>query len=197
MFQLVFATHNRNKLREIQSLMPKEIQLLSLDDIGCFEDINETELTIEGNAVLKATYVKEKYGYDTFADDTGLEVKELGNQPGVHSARYAGNHKNDADNVKLLLQNMEGKTHREAQFKTVIALCLGNETHTFEGIVTGRITEKPLGNNGFGYDPIFQPDGFLETFAQLSPEVKNQISHRAKAFQELLLFVKNLKFNLL
>lgn len=190
MRQLVFATHNINKMKEIQSLMPQHIQLLSLDDIGCFEDIEETESTIEANAILKASYIKQKYGYDVFADDTGLEVNVLGGQPGVYSARYAGEHKNDADNVQLLLQNMKGKTDREARFKTVIALCLGADIHIFEGIVEGTITNTPTGTNGFGYDPIFQPKGFSETFAQLSLTVKNTIGHRGKAFEKLLDFLE-------
>ncbi|MDO4229842.1 MAG: non-canonical purine NTP diphosphatase [Capnocytophaga sp.] len=191
MFQLVFATHNHNKLKEIQTLMPKNIELLSLDDIGCFEDIEETESTIEGNAILKAKYIKKKYGYNVFADDTGLEVNTLENQPGVYSARYAGNHKNDADNIQLLLQNMEGKTQREAQFRTVIALCLNDEQHIFEGIVKGIITKTCKGNNGFGYDPVFQPDGFTKTFAELPLETKNKIGHRGKAFEKLLDFLNN------
>lgn len=191
MLQLVFATHNHNKLKEIQALMPENIQLLSLDDIGCFEDIEETESTIEGNAILKAKYIKDRYGYNVFADDTGLEVSSLGNQPGVYSARYAGNHKSDADNIQLLLQNMEGKTEREARFRTVIALYLNDKLHTFEGIIEGIITEKRKGNNGFGYDPIFQPIGYLETFAELPLETKNKIGHRGKAFGKLLDFLKS------
>lgn len=190
MRQLVFATHNINKMKEIQSLMPQHIQLLSLDDIGCLEDIKETESTIEANAILKANYIKQKYGYDVFADDTGLEVSVLGGQPGVYSARYAGEHKNDADNVQLLLQNMKGKTDREARFKTVIALCLGADIHVFEGIVEGTITNTPIGTNGFGYDPVFQPKGFSETFAQLPLTVKNTIGHRGKAFEKLLDFLE-------
>ncbi|ATA90411.1 non-canonical purine NTP pyrophosphatase [Capnocytophaga stomatis] len=192
MRKLVFATHNHNKMKEIQSLMPDDIQLLSLDDIDCFEDIEETESTIEGNAILKAKYIKKKYGYDVFADDTGLEVKVLAGQPGVYSARYAGNHKSDANNMRLLLQNMEGKTDREAQFKTVIALCLGDDTHVFEGIVKGTITNAPIGTNGFGYDPVFQPIGFSETFAQLPLTTKNEIGHRGKAFKELLDFLRKI-----
>ncbi|GET45800.1 non-canonical purine NTP diphosphatase [Capnocytophaga felis] len=192
MRKLVFATHNKNKMREIQSLMPEDIQLLSLDDINCFEDIEETESTIEGNAILKANYIKKKYGYDVFADDTGLEVKALDGQPGVYSARYAGGHKSDADNMQLLLQNMEEKTNREAQFKTVIALCLGDDTHIFEGIVKGTITTAPIGTNGFGYDPVFQPIGFSQTFAQLPLTTKNEISHRGKAFKKLLSFLRKI-----
>ncbi|MDO5104780.1 non-canonical purine NTP diphosphatase [Capnocytophaga sp.] len=189
--KLVFATHNINKLKEIQKLMPENIQLLSLNDIDCQEDIPETESTIEGNALLKAKYIKKRYGYDVFADDTGLEVSVLDNQPGVYSARYAGEHKSDADNIQLLLQNMHDKTDRQARFKTVIALCLGEKSYLFEGIVEGVITAFPKGNNGFGYDPVFQPCGYSKTFAELSVEIKNQISHRARAFEKLLHFLKN------
>lgn len=188
---LVFATHNAHKLKEIQALLPTTIELLSLTDINCNEDIPETATTIEGNALLKAQYIKEKYGYDVFADDTGLEVVALNGAPGVYSARYAGAQKNDADNVALLLQQMEGNPERKAQFRTVIALCLGKETYTFEGIAKGSICQVPIGNNGFGYDPIFVPEGYTQTFAQLSQEEKNNISHRGRAFEKLLVFLSN------
>lgn len=189
--KLVFATHNHNKLKEIQALIPQHITLLSLDDIGCFEEIEENENTIERNAIAKAQYIKKTYGYDVFADDTGLEVSVLDNAPGVFSARYAGNHKNDKDNIKLLLKNLDGETNRKAQFKTIIALCLNDETHIFEGIVQGTITEKIIGENGFGYDPVFQPIGSKKTFAEISQEEKNKISHRGKAFEKLLHFLNN------
>ncbi|ATA91019.1 non-canonical purine NTP pyrophosphatase [Capnocytophaga canimorsus] len=187
--KLVFATHNPNKLREIQALMPQGIQLLSLTDIGCDTEIEENASTIEGNAVLKAKYVYEKYGFNVFADDTGLEVTALDNKPGVFSARYAGENKNDTDNIALLLKNLEGNPYREARFKTVIALYLSDKLHTFEGIVEGTITEKPIGNEGFGYDPIFKAHTMDKTFAQISAEEKNRISHRGKAFQKLLEFL--------
>ena len=187
--KLVFATHNKNKLKEVQSMLPADIELLTLDEIGCFEDIPETSPTIEENALQKALYVKEKYGYDVFADDTGLEVEALDNAPGVYSARYAGEHKSDADNMYLLLKNMEGISHREAQFKTVIALCLDGAVYTFEGIAKGRIGTTPMGTNGFGYDPIFIPEGSDQTFAELTQEEKNRISHRGKAFEKLLHFL--------
>lgn len=188
---LVFATHNAHKLKEIQALLPTTIKLLSLTDINCNEDIPETATTIEGNALLKAQYIKEKYGYDVFADDTGLEVVALNGAPGVYSARYAGAQKNDADNVALLLQQMQGNPERKAQFRTVIALCLGKETYTFEGIAKGSICQISIGNNGFGYDPIFVPEGYTQTFAQLSQEEKNNISHRGRAFEKLLVFLSN------
>ena len=187
--KLVFASNNQHKLKEIQALLPKNIELLSLSDIGCNDDIAETATTIEGNALLKAQYIKEHYHCNVFADDTGLEVQALNNAPGVYSARYAGEHKSDADNMYLLLKNMEGISHREAQFKTVIALCLDGSIYTFEGIAKGRIGTTPVGTNGFGYDPIFIPEGSDQTFAELTQEEKNRISHRGKAFGKLLHFL--------
>ena len=184
--KLVFATHNIHKLKEIQALLPQTIELLSLSDIGCNEEIAETAATIEGNALLKAQYVKKYYRYDVFADDTGLEVTALGGVPGVFSARYAGTQKSDIDNMALLLKNMEAQQDRSAHFKTVIALCMGDEVHTFEGIAQGYITKEPVGTNGFGYDPIFVPEGYSQTFAELSAAEKNRISHRAKAFGKLI-----------
>ena len=189
---LVFATHNTHKLKEIQALLPQTIEVLSLNDINCTEDIPETAFTIEENALLKAKYINEKYGYSVFADDTGLEVAALNNAPGVFSARYAGEHTNDTENVQLLLKNMENVINRQAHFKTIIALCWENKTYTFEGIAKGTIAEKTLGDNGFGYDPIFIPDGYTRTFAQLSAQEKNRISHRAKAFEKLLHFFKQM-----
>ena len=187
--KLVFATHNQHKLREIQALLPPNIQLLSLDDIGCDEDIPETATTIEGNALLKIQYIQKQYHCNVFADDTGLEVQALNNAPGVYSARYAGEHKSDADNMQLLLRNMEGISHREAQFKTVIALCLEDVVYTFEGIAKGNISTTPIGTNGFGYDPIFIPENSDKTFAELTQDEKNHISHRGKAFEKLLDFL--------
>lgn len=189
--KLVFATNNRNKIKEVQQMLPAYIELVSLEDIGCFEDIPETADTIEGNAMLKAQYIHQKYQCDVFADDTGLEVSELNGQPGVLSARYAGNQKNDEQNIALLLKNMEGKQNREARFKTIFALSFQGEMHLFEGIANGKITHKVAGNNGFGYDPIFQPNGFEKTFAELLPEEKNKISHRKKATQKLVEFLKS------
>ena len=177
--KLVFATHNIHKLEEIQALLPQTIELLSLSDIGCNEEIAETAATIEGNALLKAQYVKKHY-------HTGLEVTALGGAPGVFSARYAGAQKSDIDNMALLLKNMEAQQDRSAHFKTVIALCMGDEVRTFEGIAKGHITKEPVGTNGFGYDPIFVPEGYSQTFAELSAAEKNRISHRAKAFGKLI-----------
>lgn len=192
--KLVFATNNENKLKEIREILSQNIEIISLKDINCFEDIPETEPTIEGNAILKAKYIKEKYGFDTFADDTGLEVSALNNAPGVHSARYAGDHKNNEDNIQLLLKNLEGKTNRSAHFKTIMALCIGDEIHSFEGRIEGEITTMKKGENGFGYDPIFQPKGYDKTFAELSSEEKNAISHRKIALTKLVDFLTKRNF---
>ena len=191
--QIVFATNNLNKIKEVQSLLPDSIQIISLERIGCLEDIPETAATIEGNAILKANYVTEKYGYDCFADDTGLEVEALHGTPGVDSAHYAGRQRNAADNMDKLLKNMDHKSNRNAQFKTVIALNLNGKQHLFTGIAEGKITFEKNGHQGFGYDPIFQPDGFSETFAQLSLEQKGQISHRGKATKELIEFLQSIQ----
>lgn len=188
--QLVFASNNKNKILELQSMLPETITLLSLESIGCFEDIPETADTIEGNAIQKANYVTEKFGYDCFADDTGLEVESLNGDPGVFSARYAGEQRNADDNMNKLLESLTDKKDRKAQFKTVIALNLNGKQHLFTGIAKGEITLEKIGNQGFGYDPIFQPEGFPETFAQLSLEIKNKISHRGKATQQLIHFLK-------
>lgn len=191
--KLVFATHNEHKLNEVQRMLPKEITLLTLDEIGCFEDIPETSNTIEGNAIQKALYIKEKYGYDTFADDTGLEVAALDNAPGVYSARYAGEAKDNEANIDLLLANMKDKQERQAQFKTIFALCLGEDLHTFEGIVRGEITHERKGEGGFGYDAVFLPEGYANTFAQMSADQKNSISHRGRALQKLTAFLKEVE----
>lgn len=188
--KLVFATHNQHKFKEVQQLMPKHIELLNLNDIGCTEDIAETATTIEGNAMLKASYVFKHYKYACFADDTGLEVASLNGAPGVYSARYAGEQKSDNDNMQKLLTELESHTNRNAQFKTIIALHTKTEQLLFEGIVTGKITLETKGKGGFGYDPIFQPEGYTQTFAELSPEEKNSISHRGRAIQKLLHYLK-------
>lgn len=189
--KIVFATNNKNKIKEIQSMLPPSIEIISLESIGCLEDIPETADTIEGNAILKANYVTEKYGYDCFADDTGLEVAVLNGEPGVFSARYAGEQKSAEDNMDKLLLNLKSESNRNAQFKTVIVLNLKGEQYLFTGIARGVITLEKVGSQGFGYDPIFKPEGFEETFAQLSLETKNIISHRGKATQQLIAFLNN------
>ena len=187
--KIVFATNNTNKLKEVQTLVPKGIELLSLNDIGCAEDIPETQNTIEGNAIQKAEYVKTHYDYDCFADDTGLEVQALNGAPGVYSARYAGPQRNAEDNMIKLLENLKGKADRSAQFKTVIALHINNKLHTFEGICKGQITSEQRGEQGFGYDPVFQADGYSKTFAEISMEEKNKVGHRGKAIRLLVDFL--------
>lgn len=187
---LVFASANANKVSEIRAMLPAGHSLLGLADIGCHDDIPETADTFAGNAKLKADYVTDKFGYDCFADDSGLEVEALGGAPGVYSARYAGSPKDDAKNIVKLLEALEGESNRRAQFRTVIALNRRGETHFFEGIVTGVIAKTPAGENGFGYDPIFVPDGDYRTFAQMSKAEKAAISHRGRALQKLLAFLK-------
>lgn len=187
--KIVFATNNLNKIKEVQSMLPTSIQIISLESIGCLEEIPETSDTIAGNAIQKANYVTEKYGYDCFADDTGLEVEALHGEPGVDSAHYAGQQRNANDNMDKLLKNLDNQSNRNAQFKTVIALNLKGTQHLFTGIAKGKIIAQKTGNQGFGYDPIFQPDGFSETFAQLTLEQKGQISHRGKATKQLLDFL--------
>jgi len=187
--KLVFATNNAHKLEEVAAMLPEGYELLSLKDIGCDVDIPETADTLQGNALQKACYVKEHYGLDCFADDTGLEVEALDGEPGVYSARYAGpGHDSKANMAKLLLK-MQEKTNRRAQFRTVIALLLNGETHFFEGIVKGTLLREPRGTAGFGYDPIFVPEGYTQTFAEIGEE-KNEISHRARAVKELVNFLQ-------
>ena len=188
--KLVFASNNKNKIAEIQALVPNTIQIISLEDIGCTEEIPETSNTIEGNAILKANYVTEKYGFNCFADDTGLEVDALNGAPGVYSARYAGEQKDANDNMDKLLLELKDTTNRKANFKTVIALNLNGEQNLFTGIINGTIIEKKIGTNGFGYDPIFVADGYTKTFAELSMEEKSTISHRGIAVKELILFLQ-------
>ncbi|KQC28825.1 non-canonical purine NTP diphosphatase [Flagellimonas eckloniae] len=189
--KIVFATHNQNKLKEVLELLPSEIQLLSLNDIGCFDEIAETGKTLEENAKIKADYVTKKYGFDCFSDDTGLLIDALNNAPGVYSARYAGEQKNAKDNMSKVLLELNVNSNRKAHFKTVIHLNLKNESYSFEGIVHGNITEKEFGLGGFGYDPIFKPEGHTKTFGELSSETKNAISHRGIAIQKLVAFFKN------
>ena len=188
--KLVFASNNKNKIKEIQLLLPPSIQILSLEEIGCFEEIPETADTIVGNAILKANYVTKKFGYNCFADDTGLEVETLNGEPGVHSARYAGEQKEANDNMDKLLLNLKDKSNRSAQFKTVIALNLDGKQTLFTGIIKGKIIEEKVGTNGFGYDPIFVADGYTQTFAELTIEEKSVISHRGLAVQKLVGFLQ-------
>jgi XTP/dITP diphosphohydrolase len=188
--QLVFASNNKNKIKEILLLVPSDIQILSLEDIGCIEEIPETADTIEGNAILKANYISENYGYNCFADDTGLEVEALDGEPGVYSARYAGEQRDANDNMAKLLVNLEGKSNRNAQFKTVIALNLDGKQNLFRGVINGKIIEEKIGTNGFGYDPIFIADGYSKTFAELTLEEKSVISHRGLAVKQLVDFLK-------
>lgn len=190
---LVFASNNKNKIAEIQSMLPENIKILSLEDINCLEDIPETADTIEGNAILKADYVTHKYGYDCFADDTGLEVHALNGEPGVYSARYAGEQKNADDNMNKLLNALENEENRSAHFKTVITLNFKGKQYLFTGIVKGNITLEKAGTNGFGYDPIFQPENYTETFAQLPLDTKNTIGHRGKAVKQLIDFLNTTK----
>ena len=184
--KLVFATHNLHKFEEVRTMMPLGIELLNLNDIGCFEDIPETASTIEGNAQIKMEYVKEHYGFDCFADDTGLEVTILNGAPGVYSARYAGPEKDDRKNMQQLLLALKDAADRSAQFKTVIALCFRGQTTLITGICRGEITQAPMGNKGFGYDPIFCPEGGATTFAQMNQEEKATIGHRGRAIRQLL-----------
>ncbi len=185
--KLVFVTNNAHKLSEIRAILGADYDVLSLADIGCNADIPETADTLEGNARLKSTYVYEHYGLDCFADDTGLEVEALGGAPGVYSARYAGGDGHDSEaNMRLLLENLKDCASRRAQFRTVISLIEQGQEHRFEGIVTGTITTEKHGECGFGYDPIFRPDGYEQTFAELGDDVKNRISHRARATAGLM-----------
>ncbi len=188
--KLVFASNNKNKITEIKALLPSVFKILSLEDIDCTEEIEETENTIAGNARLKADYITKKYGYDCFADDTGLEVEALNGAPGVYSARYAGENVTYEDNVRKMLKEMKGKGNRNAQFKTVIALNLKGKQYLFDGVCEGSITNNKHGNKGFGYDPIFRPNGFEQTFAEMSLEKKGKISHRGIATKELVTFLK-------
>lgn len=188
--KLVFATNNKHKLEEVKAILGNKIEILSLNDIDCHDDIPETADTLEGNALIKARYIYEKFGVDCFADDTGLEVEVLNGEPGVYSARYAGEECNPEANMYKLLQNLTGKNNRNAQFRTVIALIIKGEEKLFNGIVKGTISNEKMGNAGFGYDPIFIPEGFSESFAQMTGDMKNSISHRYRATEELSNYLK-------
>ena len=187
--QIVFATNNAHKLAEIRKIMGQEWSVLSLAEIGCKADIAETAETLQGNAEIKARYVKEHFGYDCFADDTGLLVDALNGAPGVYSARYAGAECDSAKNMALLLENLKGETKRKAHFSTVIALIIGEELKFFEGRVDGEILETAEGDKGFGYDPIFRPEGYDGSFATMSGDEKNAISHRGRATAKLIKFL--------
>lgn len=189
---LVFATNNKHKLDEVQKIASGSVNIVSLEDIDCHDDIPETSDTLEGNALQKALYIKEHYGFDCFADDTGLEVESLNNAPGVYSARYAGPGHNSEANVNKLLQEMNGIENRKACFRTVIALIFNGKEYFFEGIVNGQITKEKRGTSGFGYDPIFIPDNYTDTFAEMGNDIKNTISHRAEAVKKLSSFLSTL-----
>lgn len=187
--RIVFATNNVHKLQEIRAMIPEGIKLLSLADIGCHADIPEIADTLEGNALIKARYVAEHYGMDCFADDTGLEVETLGGAPGVHTARYAGEAHDTEANIDKLLAELADKDNRKARFRTAIALIVQQEEHLFEGILEGEIAPVRRGTDGFGYDPVFIPEGTGKTFAELGPDIKNRISHRALAVNQLIEYI--------
>ena len=187
--KLVFATHNLNKLKEVKEMVPEGIEILSLSDINCTEEIEETGTTLEENARIKVTYVKDHYGYDCFSDDSGLEIDSLNGAPGVYSARYAGEDKNNDNNIKKVWKNLKDKENKSGQFRTIIAADIKGKKSFFEGIIRGTLIDEKRGEGGFGYDPIFVPTGHSKTFAELEKKVKNTISHRAKAFS---FFVKDL-----
>ena len=190
--KLVFATHNEYKLQEVQQMLPASIELLSLTDIGCHEEIPETATTLEGNAKLKADHVTKNYGYPCFADDTGLEVIALNGEPGVYSARYAGGERSADANMQKLLTELGSHSNRSAQFRTAITLNLEDKQYQFEGVCKGEILHKKQGTEGFGYDPIFKPEGSDRSFAEMTMEEKGAISHRGRAIQELVAFLKEL-----
>ena len=189
--EIVFATNNPHKLEEARAILKGVVKVLSLAEIGCHDDIPETADTLEGNALIKARWVKEKYGYDCFADDTGLMVDALDGAPGVYSARFAGEHCSPADNIRLLLEKMEGEQRRDAKFCTVVALIFQGKEYLFEGEVKGRISTHNSGKAGFGYDPVFVPENSRYSFAEMSPEDKNRISHRGRAMKKLADFIHN------
>ncbi|GAB4334071.1 MAG: non-canonical purine NTP diphosphatase [Flammeovirgaceae bacterium] len=192
MLSICFATNNLHKIKEISEVLKGRIHLLSLKDVKCFEELPETTNTIEGNSHQKAEYVWKNYHVDCFADDSGLEIEALHGQPGVHSAYYAGEQRNDDDNINLVLKKLENQTNRKARFRTVITLYWQGKPYQFEGVVHGNILLEKRGTNGFGYDPIFQPVGYDKTYAEMSAEEKNKISHRAIATQKLVEFLNNI-----
>jgi len=182
---IVFATNNAHKLEEVSAIVSGKINIVSLQDIGCHDELPETADTLEGNALQKASYIKDHFGYDCFADDTGLEVEALNGEPGVRSARYAGEAHDPQANIEKLLHALERQPNRKARFRTVIALVINSQTEFFEGVINGQIIDERRGQTGFGYDPVFIPDGYSETFAELGADIKNRISHRALASQKL------------
>lgn len=188
--KLIFATNNQHKLNEVKAILAEDFEILGLKDINCTSDIPETGFTLEDNAKIKAYFVKDHFGFDCFADDTGLEVKALNNEPGVYSARYAGEEGDSKKNIQKLLNNLDDKQNKKARFRTVVTLIYEGEEYLFEGSITGCITDNLRGESGFGYDPIFIPDGYDETFAELGDDVKNTISHRAIAIKKLCNFLK-------
>ena len=189
--KLVFATNNAHKLEEVAAILGEKIELFSLNDIGCHTNIPETAATLEGNALLKSSFIFKNYGLDCFADDTGLEVEALDGAPGVYSARYAGGEGHDSQaNMLKLLRDLEGKENRKAQFRTAISLILDGKEYLFEGVIKGEIIKEKRGDSGFGYDPIFKPEGYDKTFAELGNDIKNKISHRALAVQKLCEFLQ-------
>jgi XTP/dITP diphosphohydrolase len=190
MKKICFATNNKNKIAEVSQMLKGKYELVSLEDIGCTEELPEEQDTMEGNSRQKAQYVWQNYNISCFADDSGLEVEALDNTPGVYSARYAGPQRSDSDNIELVLQNLKGKSNRNARFRTSITLILNGQEHQFEGTVNGSITQDWKGNKGFGYDPIFLPTGHSKTFAEMSSEEKNAISHRGVAVRKLVDFLK-------
>lgn len=191
--KFVFATNNAHKLEEVTAILGNRIELLSLKDINCHTDIPETADTLEGNALLKAQFIQKNYQMDCFADDTGLEVEALNGEPGVYSARYAGDGHNAEANMLKLLHTMEGIENRKAQFRTVFALIIDGKEHLFEGVIKGEIIKTRKGNSGFGYDPIFVPEGYSQTFAEMGNELKNKISHRAIATNKLCKFLNKIQ----
>lgn len=186
--KICFATNNKKKIEEVKAALGNDFTIVSLEEIGCHEELPETGNTLDHNAFQKARYVKDHYGVDCFADDTGLEVEVMNGEPGVYSGRYSGEPRSDERNIDLLLKNLDGKTNRQAKFRTVIALILNGEVHSFEGVAAGEILDKRTGTGGFGYDPIFKPSGFDKSFAELTLEEKNKISHRGKAVKALVQF---------
>lgn len=189
--KIVFATNNKHKVKEIKDLLPSGIEVMTLNEIGCIEEIEETATTLEGNAKIKSDHVKDGYGYDCFADDTGLEVEALGGEPGVYSARYAGENAAFKDNVNKLLNALDGESNRKARFRTVISLNIDGNQEYFEGVCEGEIELSPKGTQGFGYDPIFRPIGYDLTFAEMDLSTKGRISHRGKAVQKLVEFLRS------